>query len=89
LQKDNVCYGQDLRDLKDIPHFTLKYFLDWYHKFDQPAAFLVRERWFNLLMGDDQVLKMIQAGKSEKEITASWQEELNKYKVVRSKYTLY
>jgi len=89
LQKDKVCYGQDLRDLKDIPHFTLKYFLDWYHQFDQPATFLVRERWFNLLMGDDQVLKMIQSGKSEKEITASWQEELKAYKVIKSKYTLY
>ena len=89
LQKDKICYGQDLRDLNAIPAFTLKYFLDWYHKFDQPAAFLVRERWFNLLMGDDQVLKMIQAGKSEKEITESWQEELNKYKETRSKYTIY
>ena len=89
LQKDKICYGQDLRDLKAIPLFTLKYFMDWYHKFDQPAAFLVRERWFNLLMGDDQVLNMIQAGKTEEEIKASWQEELNKYKEVRAKYTIY
>ncbi len=89
LQKDQLCYGQDLRDLKEIPRFTLKYFLEWYHKFDQPSAFLVRERWFNLLMGDDQVLQMIQAGKSEKEITESWQEELKIYKETRSKYTLY
>ena len=89
LQKDKICFGEDLRDLKTIPPFTLKYFMDWYHKFDQPAAFLVRERWFNLLMGDDQVLKMIQAGKTEEEIKTSWQEELNKYKEVRAKYTIY
>jgi len=40
-------------------------------------------------MGDDQVLKLIQAGKSEKEITDSWQEELGKFKKVRSNYLLY
>ncbi len=89
LQKDNRCFGQDLRDLKDIPHFTLNYFLEWYRKFDRPNEFLVRERWFNLLMGDDQVLKQIQSGKSEKEIVESWQKELGEYKVVRSKYLLY
>jgi uncharacterized protein YbbC (DUF1343 family) len=89
LQKDKLCYGDDLRDLKEIPRFTLKYFLDWYRKFDNAAEFLTRERWFNLLMGDDQVLKLIKEGKSEKEIVASWQQELNLYKEVRSKYLLY
>lgn len=89
LQKDNVCYGQDLRNLKDIPRFTLKYFLDWYRQFKKPEEFLTRERWFNLLIGDDQILKLIRAGKNEKEIAASWQEELSKYKTVRTKYLLY
>lgn len=89
LQKDKLCYGDDLRGLKNIPPFTLQYFLDWYHKFDQPADFLTKERWFNLLMGDEQVLKLLKEGKSEKEITASWQEELNQYKAARIKYLLY
>lgn len=88
-QKDKICYGQDLRNLKEVPHFTLKYFLDWYRRFNHVNEFLTRERWFNLLMGDDQVLKLIQAGKSEKEIVESWQIELNKYKITRSKYLLY
>ncbi|MEI7830529.1 MAG: DUF1343 domain-containing protein [Prolixibacteraceae bacterium] len=89
LQKDKICYGEDLRNLKEIPGFTLKYFLDWYKKFDNAGEFLTKERWFNLLMGTDQVLTMIKAGKSEKDITDSWQEELEKYKAVRSKYLLY
>ncbi len=89
LQKDKLCYGQDLRNLEAIPLFTLKYFLDWYRQFKQPAEFLTRERWFNLLMGDDQVLKLIQAGKNEKEIAESWQEELGKYRKIRSKYLIY
>ncbi|MCK9413786.1 MAG: DUF1343 domain-containing protein [Prolixibacteraceae bacterium] len=89
LQKDKICYGEDLRHLKEIPKFTLKYFLDWYGKFGQSGDFLTKVRWFNLLMGDDRILTMIQSGKSEKEISDSWQEELEKYKIVRSKYLLY
>jgi uncharacterized protein YbbC (DUF1343 family) len=89
LQKDQTCYGDDLRNLTEIPRFTLKYFLDWYKKFDQPAEFLTRERWFNLLMGDDKVLQMIKSGKSEAEISDSWQQELTSYKKIRSKYLLY
>jgi uncharacterized protein YbbC (DUF1343 family) len=89
LQKDKLCYGEDLRNLQEVPRFTLKFFLSWYRKFEHTDDFLTRVRWFNLLMGDDRVLALIQAGKSEKEITESWQEELEKYKVVRSKYLLY
>ena len=89
IQKDKTCYGEDLRKLNEIPHFTLRYFLAWYKKFDHAGDFLTKENWFNLLMGDDRILKFIQAGKSEAEITASWQEELNRYKVIRSKYLLY
>jgi uncharacterized protein YbbC (DUF1343 family) len=89
LQKDKLCYGEDLRNLKEIPRFTLKYFLEWYKKFENPGEFLTKARWFNLLMGDDQILKQIQSGKSEKEIVASWQEELDNYKKIRSKYLLY
>ncbi len=89
LQKDKICYGEDLRNLKEIPRFTLKYFLDWYKKFENTNEFLTKARWFNLLMGDDLILKQIQTGKSEKEISATWQEELNNYKMVRSKYLLY
>ncbi len=89
LQKDKICYGEDLRNLQEIPKFTLQYFLDWYGKFAQASDFLTKIRWFNLLMGDDRILTMIQAGKSEKEITDSWQEELESYKIVRSKYLLY
>lgn len=89
LHKDKTCFGQDLRDTKEIPVFTLQYFLDWYKQFSVPADFLGNERWFNLLMGDDNVLKLIREGKNEKEITESWQDELNDYIKIRSKYLLY
>ena len=89
LQKDKTCYGNDLRTLHEIPRFTLKYFLEWYGKFGNTAEFLTNEKWFNRLMGDDQILALIKSGKNEQEIRLSWQKELEKYKVMRSKYLLY
>jgi uncharacterized protein YbbC (DUF1343 family) len=89
LQKDKNCFGQDLRNLTVIPRFTLSYFIDWYKRFNEPGEFLTRERWFNLLMGNDQVIKLIKAGKSEKEIVESWQDELGKYKKIRANYLIY
>jgi len=89
LHMGQKCYGEDFREMKDVPRFTLKYFLDWYHRFPNEKDFLTRERWFNLLMGTDTVLKQIRKGKTEQEIRASWQPELNNYRQIRKKYLLY
>jgi uncharacterized protein YbbC (DUF1343 family) len=89
LHKNQPCFGEDLRNLKDAPRFTLSFFLDWYHRFPKEKEFLTREAWFDLLMGNDSVLKLIREGKSEKEIRKSWQRELNDYKEMRKKYMLY
>jgi uncharacterized protein YbbC (DUF1343 family) len=89
LHMGQKCYGEDFRGMKDTPRFTLKYFLNWYHRFSNEKDFLTRERWFNLLMGTDTVIKQIREGKTEQEIRASWQPELNNYRQIRKKYLLY
>lgn len=89
LNKDQKCYGIDLRDLEEIPQFTLKYFLDFYHKYKAEQDFLTRERWLNLLAGTDDLIKQIRDGKTEEQILESWQHELNNYKELRKKYLLY
>ena len=83
------CYGEDFRELKDVPRFTMSYFLNWYHRFPDEKDFLTRERWFNLLMGTDEVIKLIREGKTEQEIRASWKPELDTYRQIRKKYLLY
>ncbi|HKJ42304.1 MAG TPA: DUF1343 domain-containing protein [Sunxiuqinia sp.] len=88
-QEGQKCFGVDLRKLDMVPHFTLSYFLNFYHQFKNERDFLSRERWFNLLAGTNQVLKDIRAGKSEAEIEAGWQEDLKKYQFIRKKYLLY
>lgn len=89
VNEGKVCYGVDLRELGEIPEFTLKYFLDFWQKSDDKSAFLTRENWFNLLAGTDQLLKWIKEGKSEKEIFDILTPELETYKTMRRNYLLY
>ena len=91
LHENQVCYGVDLRSLTngEVPRFTLRYFLEFFHKYEKEDEFLTRERWFNLLAGTDQLLAEIRAGKSEMEIKATWKEALENYKLMREKYLLY
>ncbi len=89
LNKDKKCYGVDLREQKEVPEFTLKYFLGFYQKYDVESEFLTRERWLNLLAGTDDLIKQIREGKSEEQILNSWQPELEQYKQLRKKYLLY
>lgn len=89
LNKDKKCYGVDLRELKEVPKFTLDYFLDFYKKYENKEDFLTRERWLNLLAGTDDLILQIRKGKSAKEILESWQPELEEYKILRKKYLLY
>ena len=90
LQKDKLCYGVDLRELPFEGGLTLRFFLDFYEKSgDQKAFFFSRPQWFDLLAGSKQLRFQIIRGFSEKEIRASWQPELEKYKQIRKKYLLY
>ena len=89
LQKDKKCFGEDFRELNEAPHFTLSYFIDWFHKFKNKDEFLTRSQWFNQLMGNEKVLKLILEGKGEAEIRKSWETELVNYGAIRQKYLLY
>lgn len=89
LHKGKTCYGKDLRNAPPVKGFTLRYVLDYYRLSGKGASFFSRPRWFDLLMGTDSVRKAILAGKSETDIRASWQKELNEYKETRKKYLLY
>jgi uncharacterized protein YbbC (DUF1343 family) len=89
LNEGKVCYGVDLRTLKEIPNFTLKYFIEFYNKHDNKKDFLTRETWFNTLVGTDELLKLIRSGKSETAILPHFKPELEKYKSLRGKYLLY
>lgn len=89
LLKNQLCYGEDLRQAIPIHGFSLQYFLRFYKIAKTGAAFFDRPHWFDLLMGTDSVRKLILAGKSEEAIQASWQKDLETYKTIRKKYLIY
>jgi len=89
LQKDKKCYGEDFREIREVPKFTLSFFSDWLHKFKNKDEFLTSSKGFNQLMGNDTVLKLILEGKGEAEIRKSWEAELADYGAIRQKYLLY
>ncbi len=90
IQEGKVCYGVDLRKLNpNEVKFSLKYVINFYNKFKNKDQFFDKERWFNLLAGNDTLIKKIKSGMTEKEIKETWEEELNQYKNMRKKYLLY
>ena len=94
LHKNTECHGIDLRntDAKQLNGFSLKYVIEMYNEFkkmNKSESFLTRPKWFDLLMGTNQVRLDMLNGKSEKEIRSVWLEDLNKYKEMRKKYILY
>ena len=87
-----TCYGYDLSgmtisELQDIKQLEIKYLIDFYNKCDDKENFFTS--FFDKLAGTDQLRLQIIEGKTEEQIRASWQEDLDKYKQMRNKYLLY
>lgn len=94
LHKNVVCHGLDLRetDISGLNGFSLKYVIEMYREFkkmNKSESFLTRPKWFDLLMGTNQVRLDMLKGKSEEEIRSAWNEDLKKYREMREKYILY
>lgn len=94
LHKNVVCHGLDLRetDISGLNGFSLKYVIEMYREFkkiNKSESFLTRPKWFDLLMGTNQVRLDMLKGKSEEEIRSVWNEDLKKYREMRDKYILY
>ncbi len=88
-QQNQVCYGIDLRNEGLTHTFSLKYFIDFYNRFEEKSSFISRRRWFNLLAGNDTLINKIEEGWTEEAIVSSWQAELEAYSKMRTKYLLY
>jgi uncharacterized protein YbbC (DUF1343 family) len=89
-QKGKVCYGIDLRDKANLDQkFTLKYLLMFRDKFPNDSAMITRERWFNLLAGNNTLLGDVKSGLNEEQIRFHWKKELEEYGKLRRRYLIY
>lgn len=86
-QQDKKCYGKDLRNEPLDHRFTLSYLLEAYQLSGKKEKFF--NNFFDKLAGSDQLRKDMLAGKTEAEIRAGWQPDLNAYKTLRENYLLY
>lgn len=89
--KDQTCYGVDLRQLSDKKIWregvNLAYLIDAYQAVGMGEKFFTR--FFELLIGVDYVRPMIMAGKSAREIKATWKQDVVRFKKQRKPYLLY
>jgi uncharacterized protein YbbC (DUF1343 family) len=89
LHKDKVCYGVDLRETPFVGGLTLRFLLDFYERAGRKPSFFARPDWFDLLAGSKTLRLQISAGLTEEEIRILWEDDLDAYKTVRTKYLLY
>ncbi len=87
-----TCYGYDLSnmtlsELQDIRQLEIKYLIDFYNKCDDKENFFTS--FFDKLAGTDQLRLQIIEGKTEEQIRASWQKDLDEFKLMRKNYLLY
>ncbi|TDQ06891.1 exo-beta-N-acetylmuramidase NamZ family protein [Pedobacter metabolipauper] len=99
LHQDQACYGLDLRNynisnIRNAKALKLDWIIEMYKAYPNKEDFfnfkLSKQMGsFDKLAGAYSVKEQIIAGKSEKEIRASWEPGLSQYKTMRKKYLLY
>jgi uncharacterized protein YbbC (DUF1343 family) len=86
--EDIVCFGTDLRFQEDyLTALNLNWIIETYKQCSEKEEFF--NNFFDKLAGTDKLKKQIIAGMTAKEIKASWQEGLEKFKKIRKKYLIY
>lgn len=91
-QKGKICYGINLKNyntniFKTTGQLNLAWLLKLYKVFPDKQHFFTA--YFTKLAGTTQLQKQIETGEAEKQIRASWQPGLAKFKLMRKKYLLY
>ena len=90
-QLDRLCYGVDLSGKSDEEIWEkgidLSYLIDAYRNLNLDDHFF--RPFFELLIGNENIRKMIKSGKSADEIKASWQEDVARFREERKPYLLY
>jgi len=81
------CFGVDLRNVIPPNRIDLSYLIEFYQRFPEKESFF--NNHFNRLAGTNSLREQIKNGDSEDTIRASWQKDLNEYKIMRKKYLLY
>lgn len=90
-QLDKLCHGVDLTGIPDeeiiARGINLEYVIDAYNNLGIGDKFFTS--FFEKLIGNGEIRKMIEEGKSADEIKAMWKGDVEKFKKQRKPYLLY
>ncbi|MFS4416995.1 exo-beta-N-acetylmuramidase NamZ domain-containing protein [Maribacter sp. 2307ULW6-5] len=87
-EEGKKCYGKDLSNIPRMNEVSLKWLMDAYQNTADKSSFFLTSG-FTKHAGTELLQKQIEAGLSEAEIKAGWQEDLERFKKIRAKYLLY
>ena len=86
--ENKACFGIDLRFQENyLTAINLNWIVEAYKQCDKQEKFF--NNFFDKLAGTDKLRLQIIAGKTAKEIKASWQKGLEDFKEIREEYLLY
>ncbi len=86
--KNKLCYGKDLRDEGLHGVMTLKWVIEAYENSNDKSLFFNTNN-FTKHAGTATLQKQIEAGLDEASIKATWQDDLEAFKIIREKYLIY
>ena len=88
--KDELCRGTSLTETSAyIGKVDFSYVIDAYQRLGGREDFFLKNGFFNLLAGQRSIKEDIIAGKSAAQIAGEWKEDVEAFKLIRSKYLLY
>lgn len=87
LYNGKECFGEDLTEIEKVSRLELNWFIKSYNETTDKSKFF--NSFFTKLAGTKKLQQQIENGISEKEIRASWQEGLEKFKEMRKQYLIY
>jgi uncharacterized protein YbbC (DUF1343 family) len=87
-EKEQLCYGKDLGENSKMAAFSLKWIIDGYQNSVDKSQFF-NTSGFTKHAGTEKLQQQIEANLTEKEIKASWQSALEKFKEIRKKHLIY
>ena len=90
-QLDKLCHGVDLTGIPDeeviARGINLEYLIDAYNNLGIGDEFFTS--FFEKLIGNGEIRKKLEEGKSADEIKATWKDDVEKFKKQRKPYLLY
>ncbi len=88
--KDKLCKGYNLNKskYKRLHQLDLSFLLNAKKELEG-KVFVNKHNFFNLLAGNDVLIKQLESGMNENEIRATWEKDLDNFKVIRLKYLIY